>query len=421
MAVILKGSGIYLVLAFMTLGVVGCSSDGGSGDSSCGERGCKLTAADGGLGDFFGDSTAIDGGVIVVGAIGADGIETTSGAAYVYRVDGDDWVQEQKLAASDGAQGEYFGGGVAIDGNVIVVTAEFDDENGARSGSAYVFRFDGQEWLEEQKLTASDGNADDFFGGFVAVDGNVIVIDANGDDDNGPSSGSAYVYRFDGLNWNEEQKLLADDGAAGDAFGRSVALAEDVIVVGADSTDDNGSLSGSAYVYRFDGATWTQEQKLLAADREAGDRFGTSVAVVEDIILVGAYSDDEDVVDGGINFGSAYVFEFSGGLWTEEQKLTASDGDANDFFGTSVAIDGGVIVVGADTEGENGFRSGAAYVYRRLDGLDWTENDKLTASDGDNDDRFGHSVDVNGDVAVVGAYLDENDGSSQGSAYAFEL
>ena len=131
------------------------------------------------------------------------------------------------------------------------------------------------------------------------------------------------------------------------------------------TSSDNGSLSGSAYVYRFDGATWTQEQKLLAADREAGDRFGTSVAVVEDIILVGAYSDDEDVDDGGINFGSAYVFEFSGGLWTE--------------------------------------------------------NDKLTASDGDNNDRFGHSVDVNGDVAVVGAYLGENDGSLQGSAYAFEL
>ena len=187
------------------------------------------------------------------------------------------------------------------------------------------------------------------------------------------------------------------------------------------TSSDNGPSSGSAYVYRFDGATWTQEQKLLAADREAGDRFGTSVAVVEDIIVVGAYSDDEDVDDGGINFGSAYVFEFSGGLWTEEQKLTASDGDANDFFGTSVAIDGDVIVVGADTEGENGFRSGAAYVYRRLDGLVWTENDKLTASDGDNNDRFGHSVYVNGDVAVVGAYLDENDGSSQGSAYAFEL
>jgi hypothetical protein len=239
--------------------------------------------------------------------------------------------------------------------------------------------------------------------------------------DNGPSSGSAYVYRFDGATWNQEAKLLADDGAAGDGFGRSVALAEGVIVVGADSTDDNGSLSGSAYVYRFDGANWTQEQKLLAADREAGDRFGTSVAVVKDIILVGAYSDDEDVVDVGINFGSAYVFEFSGGLWNEEQKLTASDGDANDFFGTSVAIDGDVIVVGADTEGENGFRSGAAYVYRRLDGLGWTENDKLTASDGDNNDRFGQSVDVNGDVAVVGAFLDENDGSSQGSAYAFEL
>ncbi len=172
---------------------------------------------------------------------------------------------------------------------------------------------------ETAKLLASDGAVEDFLGVSVAISGDVAIVGAYGDDDHGTYSGSAYVYRFDGINWVEEQKLLASDGAAGDWFGFSVAISGDAAIVGAMLDEDNGNASGSAYLYRFDGMTWAQEQKLLASDGAAGDRFGWSVAISGDVSIVGAYGDD----DNGFFSGSAYVYRFDGVTWVEEQKLLA--------------------------------------------------------------------------------------------------
>ena len=144
-----------------------------------------------------------------------------------------------------------------------------DDDNGVDSGSAYVFRYDGSDWVEEAKLTASDGAADDYFGGSVAISGDTAVVGAVCDDDNGRNSGSAYVFRYDGSDWAEEAKLTASDGAAYDYFGCSVAVSGDTAVVGASDDDDNGLDSGSAYVFRYDGSDWTEEAKLTASDGAA--------------------------------------------------------------------------------------------------------------------------------------------------------
>jgi len=378
----------------------------------------KLLASDRAAVDEFGWSVAVDGDVALVGAYLDDDKGTDSGSVYVFSRDGSGNWTEQKLTASDGAAGDQFGWSVAVDGDVALVGAYLDDDNqGLSSGSAYVFIHDGSGNWTEQKLTASDLAEADDFGWSVAVDGDVALVGARGDDDKGTDSGSVYVFSRDGSgNWTE-QKLTASDGAIGDEFGRSVAVDGGVALVGAYLDDDKGTDSGSVYVFSRDGSgNWT-EQKLTASDGAIGDDFGWSVAVDGDVALVGARDDDDD--DKGINSGSVYVFSRDGsGNWTE-QKLTASDGAIGDEFGRSVAVAGDVALVGARDD-DKGINSGSVYVFSRDGSGNWTEQ-KLTASDGAAADEFGWSVAVDGDVALVGAYQDFDNGITSGSAYIFSF
>ena len=210
----------------------------------------------------------------------------------------------------------------------------------------------------EFKLTASDGAADDEFGYSVAIDGEYALVGAYGDDDNGNYSGSAYVFKRDGSSWTQQAKLVASDGAAGDYFGYSVAIDGEYSLVGAYGDDDNGSTSGSAYVFKRDGSSWTQQAKLVASDGAAGDYFGYSVALDGEYALMGAFLDD----DKGSKSGSAYVFKRDGSSWTQQAKLVASDGAVDDYFGYSVAIDGEYALVGAYRDDDKGTNSGSAYV-----------------------------------------------------------
>jgi hypothetical protein len=200
-------------------------------------------------------------------------------------------LESQKLLASDVTARDNFGYSVAVSGDTAVVGAYGDGDNGSESGSAYVFRYDGSDWVEEAKLTASDGAAGDHFGFSVAVSGGTAVVGAGRDDDSGSSSGSAYVFRYEGSDWVEEAKLTASDGAAFDWFGVLVAVSGDTAVVGAFGDDDSGSNSGSAYVFRYDGSDWVEEAKLTASDAAPspsfGARFGMSVAVSGDTAVGG--------------------------------------------------------------------------------------------------------------------------------------
>jgi len=231
-----------------------------------------------------------------------------------------EWEETQKLLAADGADGDNFGISVAISGNTAIIGSHGDDDNGSKSGSAYVFRYDGSDWGEESNLTASDGAAGDWFGYSVSIDDEVIVVGAHYNDDNGNNSGSAYVFRYDGHGWVREATLLPSDGATNDWFGYSVSIAGNVIVVGSYFDDDNGSNSGSAYVFRYDSngsGEWVEEAKLVAFDGVAEDYFGETVAIDNNVIVIGAYSDD----DNGSNSGSAYVFRYNGLDWVQEGKL----------------------------------------------------------------------------------------------------
>lgn len=367
----------------------------------------KLTAPDAAPADRFGTSVSVSGDVAVVGVPMDDDTYGGSGSAYVYRFDGTNWLVEQKLVASDPGSLDYFGYSASVSEHVIVVGAYKDDAAGTNSGSAYVYRFDGSSWVEEQKLVATDAEGFEHFGVSVSVSGTVAVVGAHRDDDIGRDSGSAYIYRYDGSTWVEEQKLVASDGAPGDAFGLSVSVSANVALVGAYSNDHAGDISGAAYAYRFDGSIWVEEQKLVASDAGRRQYFGCAVSVNANVAVVGACYDNPA--------GSAYVYRFDGASWVEEQKLVPSDTTDQAEFGSSVSVDGDVVVVGAQAARDEGTYTGAAYVYRLAGDNTWEEL-KLVASDATLLSFFGCSVSTSGDVVLVGAEFKHDEA---GSAYLF--
>jgi hypothetical protein len=335
-----------------------------------------------------------------------------TGSAYVYS--GTDWWREQELMVADGTTDDYFGFSLDMsgDGSIIVIGAHGDDDNGSSSGSVYVCT--GSFWSSVVKLRADDGGADDFFGYSVAIsgDGSTIVVGAYGDDDSGSSAGAVYVYT--GTDWSTETKILAGDGEAEDRFGRSVGVSADgsIIVAGSYLDDDKGSSAGAVYV--FTGTGWAAATKLAASDGSSGDNLGYCVAISEDgtTIAAGAPGDDEN----GSTSGAAYLFHGSG--WSMETKILPSDGAASDNFGSSAAISstGDTVLIGAYGNDDFGPSSGSAYLF---EGLSWATELYITQYDNSGGDYSGHSVALssNGEIILTGAYGDDDNGDSSGSAY----
>ena len=378
----------------------------------------KLTASDGAGGDFFGYSVSVYNNTAVIGARLDGDNGGNSGSAYVFEKNSTGHWTQKKLLASDGAESDRFGYSVSAYNNTAVIGAFLDDDNFTDSGSAYVFEKNSGNWTQTAKLTASDGAEDDFFGISVSVYNNTAVIGAYYDDDKGLESGSAYIFEKNSTGHWTQKKLLASDGAAGDYFGNSVSVYNNTTVIGAYRDDDNFTDSGSAYVFEYSSGNWTQKQKLLASDGAAGDFFGNSVSVYNNTAVIGAYYDD----DNGPNSGSAYVFEKnSSGNWTQTAKLTASDGAEDDRFGISVSAYNNTAVIGAFLDDDNSKTdSGSAYVFEKNSG-NWTQTAKLTASDGAEDDFFGISVSVYNNTTVIGALYDDDNGPNSGSAYVFSV
>lgn len=359
----------------------------------------RIVADDGKNQDSFGESVSVCGGVAVSGARLGDSAVLNSGAAYVYRRNGFAWVFEAKLVASDAKEGDFFGTSVSAGGDVVVVGAPGDKDRGIDSGSAYVYRWNGRTWVEEQKLVASDAASDDQFGFSVSVSGDVIVVGAFQDDDRGLDSGSTYVYRWNGTVWFEEQKLVTADQRGQRHFGRSVSVSGDAVAVGARGDSDLALRAGAAYVYRWDGNLWVEEQKLYASDGAAADTFGGSVAVSGLVLVVGSLNDT-----AGRDSGAAYVYRWRGGTWVEEQKLLSRAGGGLDSFGISVSTDENCIVVGAPSANRY---SGSSYVYR-WNGTSWLETEARFPDSGSQFSRFGGSVSVNENLVMVGATSERN-------------
>jgi hypothetical protein len=319
---------------------------------------------------------------------------------------------QQKLWAADGVVDYMFGNSVALDGNTLVVGAWGDGGGSGVEGSAYVFTRNGTVWTLQQKLTATVGNAYNAFGNSVALDGDTLVVGAS-QDNVGASTyqGSAYVFTRSGTVWTLQQRLTANDGVSNTNFGSAVALDGNTIVVGAITHP------GSAYVFTRNGTVWTQQQKLMANDGDQYDNFGKAVALDNDTLVVGAEWDD---INANLDQGSAYVFTRNGTVWTQQQKLTASDGAGGDTFGVTVTLSGDTLMVGApwdDIGANNG--QGSVYYFTRSGTL-WSQQQKLIANDGATNDSFGSAVALSGDTLIIGASSDIiNANLFQGSAYVF--
>lgn len=375
-----------------------------------------LVAPDGSAGDELGRSVSVAGAFVVGGRWLADpGGLVNAGAARIWRQTANGFVAEGEVTAPDAAPNDEFGVSVGVSAGCdlgdprdasswprLVVGAWTADLPGKTdAGAAYVFRRDPADgaWAFETKLVASDSAAGSEFGRSVAIEGDRIVVGAW---KHQQSRGALYVYRLDGAGWTQEAKLLASDGAFGDGLGVSVAIDETRLIAGAWG-DDIGAASnrGSAYVFRRDGGAWTQEAKLVASDGASGDEFGRGVAIDGERAIVGSWP---FFIDGP---GAAYVFARTGTAWSQEAKLAHPAPSASDSFGFSVAISGDVALVGAwadDVEGTT--NQGSAHLFRR-DAGSWSHAHELVRADAQPSAYFGFSVALDGGLAAVGSRLED--------------
>jgi hypothetical protein len=357
-------------------------------------------ASDGDVGDDFGYALAAADDVLVVGARQDSDLGFWSGAAYVFERSGSGapWLEVAKLNASDFADGDLFGRAVAVSAGRIVVGAPADDDHGLSTGAAYVFEKQGGQWVETDKLVPSGADADDWVGFAVVVDGDRILLGAQGDDHAGTLSGAAYVFDKSGGVWQESAYLTASDAGLADYFSFSVALSGDTLLIGAYGNDDHGTGSGSAYVFRKQSSAWVETQKLLASDAAVIDFFGWAVAMDGARMIIGAYGKD---IVGGLD-GAAYVFEEVAGAWVEQQRLTPAVQDLDGQFGYSVAVDGGRAVVGAVWADDFGTHSGAGYVFEEQGGV-WSERARTAHPGQSAHDQLGWSVALVDDAALIAA------------------
>jgi hypothetical protein len=374
-----------------------------------------LTAYGGQALDIFGNSVAISGDTAVVAARDAQGI-TAPGRAFVFVRSGSSWTQQALLTASDGAGGDYFGESAAISGETVVVGADSDDHaGGTDAGSAYVFVRTGTSWSQQAKLIASDAAANSYFGSSVAVSGDTAIVTAILDDHVAANAGAAYVFVRNGTSWSQQANLTGAAGpAAGDAFGRCAALSGDTAIIGASHDNTaSGSQAGAAFVFTRNGTNWTLQAQLAPSDAAPFDQFGQSAAVEGDTAVIGSRT------NGGP--GAAYVFKRAGSSWTQQAKLTAADATSGDGFGVSVGLSADTAIIGAEGDDHaGGNQAGSAYVFVRS-GTSWSQQAKLTASDATDLDTFGNAVAVSGDTAIVGAFFADVVGLFEpGACYAFQ-
>lgn len=430
----------------------------------------KVAAFDRASSDRFGWSVDISGNYAIIGAYADDfgGADPNMGSAYIFEKEGiADWTFVQKIFASDQDDYDRFGWSVAIDGDYAVIGAYAEDHNLAdadlqsRAGSAYIFERDGDgTWNEVQKIIASDRDEDDEFGWAVDISGNTIAVGAHYEshDESGLNyiyhTGSVYLFERggDGV-WDETQKIVASDRSAdidfpdgggggddlSDQFGGSLSISGDYLIVGAHHHDYNAAggaplnEAGAAYIFERSGGVWSEVEKLDNADRATEDRFGYSVSIDGNYAIVGAHTEDQNAVGAATlgNAGSVYVFERDAGDWDQVQKIVPSDRNSGDRFGWDVSIDDTVFVVGAVRANTDEFDevslsdAGAAYTFYLDDSDTWVELNKIDASDRQAEDELGASVAVSGSGIIVGAYqqdynpsgLDEI--SNAGAAYFY--
>jgi len=411
-----------------------------------------LKASNADSNDLFGYSMALSGDTLVVGAYLEDGFATGvdgnqadnsadgSGAVYVFVRHGGSWLQQAYIKASNTRSGDQFGRAVAISGDTLIVGAPFQGGAGrgidppddgvraparvAESGAAYVFRRSAGVWRQEAYIKASNARPGDLFGSSVAVSGTRLAVGAwmedsaatgiGGDGANAgaENSGAVYLYSRTRNGWSEEAYVKSSLTRAGDRFGYSLALADDLLAVGAYAR-------GSVHLYRRGSQGWSAEAHLTAP-AGAHALFGSSLALSGDTLIAGAPLEDAGDATGSRaqheGAGAVHVFVRRNGEWSRQAWLKAPPGAAGHRFGQSVAIDGDTLAVGAylDDRRARGIdavpegidpESGAAYVFTRSNG-DWSQQAWVKSSNARRGDMFGYSLALSGEWLAVGAPIE---------------
>ena len=367
----------------------------------------KLTADDAQTEDTYGRSVDMSGDKVIIGADGEDEGGTDAGAAYIHARSGITWTQQAKLVPTDTVTNSQFGYSVAIDGDRAIVGAVADDDNGSASGSAYIFAYDGITWTQQAKLVPTDTVTNSRFGHSVAIDGDRAIIGVIG-------ASAAYIFAYNGSAWVQEDKLTP--AFTHFQYGYSVAIDGDTAVVGTNQQTDDAPV----FVYTRSGSTWSLQAELTASDTIFPHNVGRSVAVRGDTLVIGA---DVGNLSSSTQRGNAFVFTRSGTSWLQRAKLAVVEPTvSNNYFGFSVDInaDEDKIVVGAYNETTNVVRAGSAYIFAR-DGENWFQIDQVAAITGTSNDYFGYSVAIDGGRVVAGVYQDDDDGDDSGSAYLYEV
>lgn len=366
----------------------------------------KITADDWVAGDLYGYSEAMTSNTAFVAAPhAAIGGNVSEGAVYVYRKKNGVWTQVQKIVPDDGGAYDEFGISISVSGNTLLVGSV---QHGG-IGAAYVFTRTNGSWSQIQEFTASDAFG---FGYVVTLQGGTAVIGAPGVND---YAGAAYVFTRTNGAWSQVAELTAGDGSPGDWFGQSVAVSGSTVLVG-QYLPSSFTAQGAVYVFTQSGGIWVQAQKLMASDEVAGDGFGYGLAMSGSTALITAPFKQV----GSFNFGAAYVFNYSGGTWSQAQKLIGKDATGPNQFGNSVAMLGNTAVIGVPVASFGGYlsREGAVYVFKRSGGS-WNREKVLTASDASTGGLFGFSVGLSANGVLATKLRDFLGGTPPDAAYIF--
>ena len=365
--------------------------------------------------DYFGNAVAVSGDYAIIGACYDDENGENSGSAYIFYNNSGTWEQYQKITASDGQTNDFFAITVTISDNYAFATSLLGSSN-SYAGKVYVFFNDEGIWTETAILTASDGEDYDFFGTSMSISDDYAIISAYGNDDSGSESGSAYIFHNNEGTWTETTKLTASNGNENDRFGISVGISDDYAIIGADgSANNSGANSGTAYIFYNNLENWEQTQQIESLDAVLGDHFGGSVSISGEYAAIGA----EYKSDDGTWSGAAYVFHDNSGIWEQNIKLTASDAGSQKHFGSSISIIGDTLIVGS--EGNISFTpyiAGSAYLFKNI--LDnWQETTILLASDIGSQDQFGYVVDFSDDFVFIGSPRTDTNYEDAGAVYVY--
>ena len=341
---------------------------------------------------------------------GDTAIVSSKNGAYVYVRSGNSWTQQTVLVPSDGISVITNPYPTAISGNTVVIGANSVAVNGnANQGAVYVFIRNGTVWSQQQKLTTSDGAAGDQFGRSVSISGETILggawFDGTGANTN---QDSGYVFVRQNGTWSEQTKLVANDGASNNLLGLTAFIDSDTAVLG------TGISRSRVYIFTRSGTIWTQQQSLSVCEPSGSSgnscNFGANGLMVSGDTL--AVANNSLNIDTNTSAGGVYVFTRSGTTWTQQQRLTASDGLANDNFGTGLAIEGNTIVAGSPALNT---RAGSAYLFSRAGSI-WTQQQKFQISGVTASNSFGNSVSISGSKFIVAT---PRDITGIGAAYVF--